>query len=79
MPENAIWSFDFTGRVSTLGGKKIKMEKQLTEALDIRMAQRHVIMLARYLDNNQPITVKMRIQYVQNYLHQSLSFTNIPD
>jgi hypothetical protein len=56
--------------ISNFGGRKVKTEKQLTEVLDIRMAQRHVILLARYWDNNQPIMLKIRYQYVKYNLRQ---------
>jgi hypothetical protein len=60
-----IWSFDFTGRKRTIKGRDIEIEQQLTEVLDDRMGQRQVLTLARYLDTNEPIMLKIRYEYVQ--------------
>lgn len=79
-----IWSYDWTGRKVTLHGKTIEIEEQLTEVLDRRMAQRQVLTLARYVEEDRPIMLKIRYQYVvfclsiHLYLFNSIFVNNYP-
>ncbi|KAI9926424.1 hypothetical protein MW887_004189 [Aspergillus wentii] len=54
------WAFDFTGRVREIHNRHIKIEKQLSEHLDDQSGQRHVLALARYLDTDEEIMLKIR-------------------
>lgn len=40
------------------------MEEQLTEVLDRRMGQWQVLTLARYVEEDRPIMLKIRYEYV---------------
>ncbi|XHG08597.1 hypothetical protein AWENTII_011688 [Aspergillus wentii] len=54
------WAFDFTGRTPIIEDRPIKIEKQLTEETIGMFGQRQVLTLARYMDTNQPVMVKIR-------------------
>ncbi|OJJ35854.1 hypothetical protein ASPWEDRAFT_112000, partial [Aspergillus wentii DTO 134E9] len=53
-------SFDFAGRGRIIKGRPIMSEKQLTEFVDHRFAQRQALTLARYEDTGDPIMLKIR-------------------
>ncbi|XHG03716.1 hypothetical protein AWENTII_007009 [Aspergillus wentii] len=53
-------AFDFTGRVREIHNRHVKIEKQLSEHLDDQSGQRHVLALARYLDTDEEIMLKIR-------------------
>lgn len=59
MPE---WKFDLTGRVRTIHGRPIRIQEQLTELSDPRYSERQVLTLARYMDTNQPIMLKIHYE-----------------
>lgn len=54
------WAFDFTDRFGPIGDRTVLIEKQLTEITDLKFAQRHVLALARYMDNGEEIMLKIR-------------------
>ena len=56
----APWAFDFTDRFGPIGDRTVLIEKQLTEITDHKFAQRHVLALARYMDNGEEIMLKIR-------------------
>lgn len=58
------WNYDFTGRDRHIKKRPVQFEKQLTEVLFPSYAQQHVLTLARYLDTDEPIMVKIRYEYV---------------
>lgn len=57
-----IWDFEFTDRLRKINQRGVKIEEQLTEFLNIRFGQRHVLTLARYLDTNEDIMLKIRYE-----------------
>jgi hypothetical protein len=56
------WRFDLTNRVRTILGRPIRIEEQLAEVPDPRLAEIQVLTLARYMDTNQPIMLKIRYE-----------------
>lgn len=54
------WAFDFTGRCGEIDDRPVLIEEQLTEITDHKFGQRHVLTLARYMDDEQEIMVKIR-------------------
>ena len=58
--DEEIWSFDCTGTVIKYDGKEYKIKEQLTEVLDDRMGQRHVLALAENTKTAEPHMVKIR-------------------
>lgn len=58
------WNYDFTGRGRHIKKRPVQFEKQLTEVLFPTYAQQHVLTLARYLDTDEAIMVKIRYGYV---------------
>ncbi|KAE8359947.1 hypothetical protein BDV27DRAFT_162131 [Aspergillus caelatus] len=44
--DEEIWDFDCAGTVITFDDKEVKVQEQLTEVLDDRMGQQHVLALA---------------------------------
>ncbi|OJJ31244.1 hypothetical protein ASPWEDRAFT_176334 [Aspergillus wentii DTO 134E9] len=57
MPE---WSFDFTSRIRKINKRPIKVEKQLREDTCDSFGVRHVLTLARYLDTDEEVMLKIR-------------------
>ncbi|RHZ62615.1 hypothetical protein CDV55_104452 [Aspergillus turcosus] len=56
------WKFDLTGRVRTILGRPIRIEEQLSELDDERYSERQVLTLARYMDTDEPIMLKIRYE-----------------
>ncbi|KAF4218260.1 hypothetical protein CNMCM8980_005490 [Aspergillus fumigatiaffinis] len=56
------WEFDLTNRVRTILGRPIQIEEQLAEVPDPRFAEMQVLTLARYMDDNQEIMLKIRYE-----------------
>ncbi|KAI9925068.1 hypothetical protein MW887_006476 [Aspergillus wentii] len=55
-----IWDFESTIGLRKINQRSVKIEEQLIESLNIRFGQRHVLTLARYLDTNEDIMLKIR-------------------
>ncbi|EAW13702.1 uncharacterized protein ACLA_044220 [Aspergillus clavatus NRRL 1] len=55
-----IHAFDLSGRGRYINGRPVGIDKQLTEELDPRFAQRSVLALATYVDTNEPVTLRIR-------------------
>jgi hypothetical protein len=64
MAEYNGWAYDWEGRELKIRGQKVKVETQLSEWLDDVLAQRHVLTLARKLEQDRPIMVKITYEYV---------------
>jgi hypothetical protein len=56
------WEFDLTNRVRTILGRPIQIEEQLAEVPDPRFPEMQVPTLARYMDDNQEIMLKIRYE-----------------
>ncbi|PYI05176.1 hypothetical protein BO78DRAFT_346135 [Aspergillus sclerotiicarbonarius CBS 121057] len=57
-----MWAFSLEGRVFDIDGRKLKIEEQLSEVLDPRFGQRHVLAKTRNIDNKRPSLLKIRYQ-----------------
>ncbi|KAI9933517.1 hypothetical protein MW887_007990 [Aspergillus wentii] len=53
------WRFDWTGRIYLIKDKYVLIEEQLTEAFNEAMGQYHILTLARYVDTNEPLMLKI--------------------
>ncbi|RAL03492.1 uncharacterized protein BO80DRAFT_488488 [Aspergillus ibericus CBS 121593] len=62
-----MWAYSLEGRVFDFDGRKLKIEEQLSEVLDMRMGQRHVLAKARNIDNQKPSLLKIRYQLDPKY------------
>ncbi|RAK97939.1 uncharacterized protein BO80DRAFT_179776 [Aspergillus ibericus CBS 121593] len=62
-----MWAFSLEGRVFDIEGRKLKIEEQLSEVLDRRMGQRHVLAKARNIENKLPSLLKIRYQLNPKY------------
>lgn len=74
------WKYSWEGHIFMLNESKVLVEKQLTEIEDGRMAQRHVLALARYKKNENdewdiPIMLRIRYEYVSILATSSSSFS----
>jgi hypothetical protein len=49
----------------TIAERPVEIVEQLTEVLDRRMGQRQVLALAQYTDDNKPIMLKIRYEYIR--------------
>jgi hypothetical protein len=62
----STWKFDFTGRVQRLKrdgkSKDMIIEKQLTEVENEQTAQRYALVLARRLDRDLRVMLKIRYE-----------------
>lgn len=59
-------AYDFTNRILEFNGdRSIWIEEQLTEVTDQKFGQRHILTLARYMDNDEEIIFKICYEYVQ--------------
>ncbi|GFF35807.1 hypothetical protein IFM46972_04678 [Aspergillus udagawae] len=56
------WRFDLTYRVRTILGRPIRIEEKLAEVPDPRLAEIQALTLARHMDTNQPIMLKIRYE-----------------
>lgn len=60
-------AYDFNNRILEMKNERpILIEEQLTEVTDQKFGQRHILALARYMDNEEEIMVKIRHEYVQH-------------
>lgn len=64
MPRNRGYRFNWEGRELELGIHKFKVEKQLSKWVDDVLAQRHVLTLAHYVNEDIPVMLKIRYEYV---------------
>ncbi|KNG79960.1 hypothetical protein ANOM_011651 [Aspergillus nomiae NRRL 13137] len=58
--DEEIWDFDCTGSVMRFDDKELKLNEQLTEVLDDRMGQRHVLAFADDIKTEERYLVKIR-------------------
>ncbi|KAB8275388.1 hypothetical protein BDV30DRAFT_236755 [Aspergillus minisclerotigenes] len=65
--DEEIWNFDCTDTVIEFDGKEYKIKEQLTEVLDDRMGQRHVLALAENTKTAEPHMVKIRYELNPKY------------
>ncbi|KAK6837261.1 hypothetical protein RU639_001358 [Aspergillus parasiticus] len=65
--DEEIWNFDCTGTVIKFDDKEIRVKEQLTEVLDDRMGQRHVLALAENTKTAEPHMVKIRYELNPEY------------
>lgn len=72
MPRNRGYRFNWEGRELELGIYKFKIEKQLSKWVDDVLAQRHVLTLAHYVNEDIPVMLKIRYEYV--FVLYELSF-----
>jgi hypothetical protein len=64
MPRSRRYAYDWEGRELKVGKHNFKIEKQLTKWVDDVLAQRHVLTLAHYLNEDIPVMLKIRYEYV---------------
>ncbi|OJJ95111.1 hypothetical protein ASPACDRAFT_1908436 [Aspergillus aculeatus ATCC 16872] len=57
-----MWSFNLEGRVITLGGRKLRIQEQLTEVLDLELGERSLLLKARNLESQALSLIRMRYQ-----------------
>lgn len=57
-----MWNFNLEGRTITLSGRKLRIEEQLTEVLDLELGERSVLLKARNLEKNVVSLIRMRYQ-----------------
>ncbi|KAF4994369.1 hypothetical protein F66182_16444 [Fusarium sp. NRRL 66182] len=62
MPRNRGYRFNWEGRELELGIYKFKIEKQLSKWVDDVLAQRHVLTLAHYVNEDIPVMLKIRYE-----------------
>lgn len=64
MDQGHTWFRDLEGRIFNLKeiNMSVKIEKQLTEVTDPRMAQRHVLTHARVQETGSSVMVKVRYE-----------------
>lgn len=68
MPGNNGRAFDWEGREFPIGKYNFKVGTQLSEWVDDVLAQRHVLTLAHYLNDDIPVMLKIRYEYVAHYV-----------
>ncbi|RAK74669.1 uncharacterized protein BO72DRAFT_450546 [Aspergillus fijiensis CBS 313.89] len=57
-----MWNFNLEGHTITLSGRKLRIEEQLTEVLDLELGERSVLLKARNLEKNVVSLIRMRYQ-----------------
>ncbi|PWY74514.1 hypothetical protein BO94DRAFT_227803 [Aspergillus sclerotioniger CBS 115572] len=65
-----MWACNLEGRIFDIAGKKLKAEKQLSEVLDERIGQRHVI--ANIMCINDKSSAHLKVRYELNPKHFDL-------
>ncbi|KAE8402541.1 hypothetical protein BDV37DRAFT_272842 [Aspergillus pseudonomiae] len=65
--DEEIWDFDCTGSVMRFDDKELKLNEQLTEVLDDRMGQRHVLAFADDIKTEERYLVKIRYELNPKY------------
>jgi hypothetical protein len=59
------WDYDFTDRILNVGGsRRLLIEKQLIEVFEHRMGQRQVLTLARDVNSQEALMLKIRYEWV---------------
>lgn len=64
MSDNCAWAYDWEDRAFTLGFTSVHVEEQLTEFEDERLAQRHVLALARVTKTNEEVMLRITYEWV---------------